>query len=91
MISNLLWNLKIKTNLIKQTLVMSYDRDLILHIKKHHPQVRVYYLPFEMVSGFNFKEAVSFKETNWDALTLYKLYAIWYLLDNTDYNVLLYR
>lgn len=87
MISNLLWNLELKTNLLHQTVVFSYDRDLIVYLKQQHPTVFVYYLPFDMVSDFNFKDAVAFKEQNWDALTLYKLYAIWYLLSNTKYNV----
>jgi hypothetical protein len=87
MISNLLWNLETTTDLYPHTIVFSYDRKLIDYISRHHPTAHTMYLGFDKVSNFNFREAVAFKENNWDALTLYKLYAIWWLLSNSDVNI----
>lgn len=87
LISNLLWNLETNTDLFPHTVVFSYDRKLIDYVHRVHPTAHTYYLTFDKVADFNFRKAVAFKEQHWDELTLYKLHAIWWLLNNTELNV----
>ena len=81
LISNFLWNIEANTDLYSSTVVFSYDRKLIEYVNNRHPTAKTQYLSFDKVSNFNFRDAVAFKETHWDDITLYKLYAIHWLLN----------
>lgn len=67
------------TNMAENCCLITYDPKLIDNISQQLPQLKTIYLEFSKNTHLS-TEAVSYKNAGWDEITLYKLYAIHYLL-----------
>lgn len=80
------------TDMVKDTLIMTYDEHLVSNIKKKIPLCNIYHIPYRIQTSQGAKnininsKATSFKSNGWDEITRFKLKAIHHLL-NEGYTV----
>jgi len=80
MIVNWWLSLRSSTSLEKHAVIFTYDTKLLKYLS-NYPQIHTFYLPYKYKNTKNnLSDPTAFKKGEWDAITRYKLYAIWKII-----------
>ena len=82
------WWLNIKENipeLLDKVVVIIWEEELQKYLKTHIPQMTIHFSVYH--PGKTLRNSIAFKEEGWDAVTRFKLKAIWEFI-STGFNVI---